>query len=228
MGLCVIGAVAAARRWREPGPGLLAAMIWPGVALFVQHALGDRVQGNWPAVIYPAAVIAALLAGARWRTAGTLLGLGLGVLVLAQFALGLVRLPGNWGELLVRPGMAQQFAKSVAGAAGNEAFVASDDYGDASLLAWYLPAQTPVVAIGNRWKEFDLPSAAALLVRAPGMLVVRQRTPPDAVDPAKTLLEKVAGVRGKQAEMLYQWQAPLTGASIKAAILPHRKNFAAG
>ena len=38
---------------------LLAALTLPGAAVFVQHALGDRVQGNWPAILYPAAAVAA-------------------------------------------------------------------------------------------------------------------------------------------------------------------------
>ena len=59
---CVGGIVIAVRRaWRtrEPAWTLLAVMTLPGAVLFMQHVLGDRVQGNWPAVIYPAAAIAA-------------------------------------------------------------------------------------------------------------------------------------------------------------------------
>ena len=59
---CVGGIVIAVRRaWRtrEPAWTLLAVMTLPGAVLFMQHALGDRVQGNWPAVVYPAAAIAA-------------------------------------------------------------------------------------------------------------------------------------------------------------------------
>ena len=63
-------------RWRAGGPGgraiprwtLLAALSPAAVLVFVEHAFGDRVQGNWPAIIYPAAVIAAAgLRSPRWR-----------------------------------------------------------------------------------------------------------------------------------------------------------------
>ena len=59
---CVPASSTAARqawRTRDPAWTLLAALTLPGGAGVRQHALGDRVQGNWPAVIYPAAAIAA-------------------------------------------------------------------------------------------------------------------------------------------------------------------------
>ena len=58
--LCVAGVVLAVRaawRSRDPAWMLLVVMTVPAVAVFVQHAMGDRVQGNWPAVVYPAAAI---------------------------------------------------------------------------------------------------------------------------------------------------------------------------
>ena len=49
------------RAWqdRDPACALLCALTLPGAMLFLQHAFGDRVQGNWPAILYPAASIAA-------------------------------------------------------------------------------------------------------------------------------------------------------------------------
>lgn len=56
-------------RWRN-GHGLLAAFVLPAVAYFVIHALHDRVQGNWPCFLYPAAAIGAarfiLRDNSRW------------------------------------------------------------------------------------------------------------------------------------------------------------------
>jgi hypothetical protein len=60
--LCMWGLVVAVRhawRSRDPRWSLLAALSLPPVLIFVQHASGDRVQGNWPAIIYPALAIAA-------------------------------------------------------------------------------------------------------------------------------------------------------------------------
>ena len=60
--LCMAGlAVAVRRAWRsrDPAWSLLAALSLPPVLVFLQHAFGDRVQGNWPAIIYPALAVAA-------------------------------------------------------------------------------------------------------------------------------------------------------------------------
>ena len=46
-------------RSREPAWTLLAALSVPPILVFLQHAVGDRVQGNWPAILYPAAAVAA-------------------------------------------------------------------------------------------------------------------------------------------------------------------------
>ncbi|WP_369407980.1 glycosyltransferase family 39 protein, partial [Roseomonas rosulenta] len=69
--LCVAGAGAAVLAWwrgRDPAALLLAALVLPGAALFLWQAMGSRVQGNWPAVLYPAAAIAAaaLLRARGW------------------------------------------------------------------------------------------------------------------------------------------------------------------
>ena len=56
--LCVAGAGAAALAWwrgRDAAALLVAALVLPGAALFLWQATGSRVQGNWPAVLYPAA-----------------------------------------------------------------------------------------------------------------------------------------------------------------------------
>src|SRR6202012_2918041 len=49
--LCMAGLVVAIRRtWgrRDPRWSLLLALSLPPIAVFLQHATGDRVQGNWP------------------------------------------------------------------------------------------------------------------------------------------------------------------------------------
>ncbi len=49
--------------WRGSRRGgerfMLAVLVWTGVAYFAEHALHDRVQGNWPCFLYPALVILA-------------------------------------------------------------------------------------------------------------------------------------------------------------------------
>jgi 4-amino-4-deoxy-L-arabinose transferase-like glycosyltransferase len=61
--------------WRATRLGsdrlMLAILIWVGLGYFFQHALHDRVQGNWPCFLYPALAILAAdaiaLSGKVWR-----------------------------------------------------------------------------------------------------------------------------------------------------------------
>ncbi|MEY4708778.1 MAG: hypothetical protein RJB58_2501 [Pseudomonadota bacterium] len=46
---------------------LLAVLTWTAIAYFLQHALHDRIQGNWPCFLYPAL---AILAADAFRTEG--------------------------------------------------------------------------------------------------------------------------------------------------------------
>ncbi len=65
----------AAGLWRATRLGsdklMLAILAWIGLGYFLQHALHDRVQGNWPCFLYPALAILAAdafaLTGAFWR-----------------------------------------------------------------------------------------------------------------------------------------------------------------
>ena len=62
-------------------------------------------------------------------------------------------------------------------------FVAVDDYGPAALLAALGPACIKLVAIEPRWSLFALPSGAAAMDGATGLLLRSQRRH-DAPDPA--------------------------------------------
>jgi 4-amino-4-deoxy-L-arabinose transferase-like glycosyltransferase len=179
---CIGGIVKAVKQgWRTRNPAwtLLALLALPGVAVFVEHALGDRVQGNWPAIIYPAAGVAgAGLQGPLWRRlTGPALGLGFGLslLLYAQATLWLVPLPAE------RDPVAGQLAGWVALAAQVDQvrqqtgarFVAADQYGLAAELARTLPDNVIVLGGGMRWTQTGLPRAD--LAGEPGILVRRAR-----------------------------------------------------
>jgi 4-amino-4-deoxy-L-arabinose transferase-like glycosyltransferase len=165
--LCAGGVVLAARRvWRTRDAGwtLLAALTVPAVAVFVQHAFGDRVQGNWPAIVYPAAAIAAAgLAGPVWhRLFRPALALGLVITLIVYAQAALAPLPANLdptARLLAGwPGFA---AEVDAMAARQHAdFIAADQYGIAAELARSSLAGMPVLGVERRWAAFDLPAAA--------------------------------------------------------------------
>ncbi|HEY4077430.1 MAG TPA: glycosyltransferase family 39 protein [Rhizomicrobium sp.] len=89
--------------WRASRPGnpkfFLAVLVWTAIAYFIEHALHDRVQGNWPCFLYPALAIVAADAfevTGRWRkisfVAAPLAAVLLAaVYVQAQFAPVLIR-----------------------------------------------------------------------------------------------------------------------------------------
>jgi 4-amino-4-deoxy-L-arabinose transferase-like glycosyltransferase len=189
--LCVAGLWHASRRVlreREPAASLLVALGVLPALVFLQHALGDRVQGNWPEIIYPAAVIAAagLAACRRWLRPGLALGFLLTLLVYVQaiaspLPLGgasdpTIRLLGGWQELART---AEIHAHEI-----GAGFVAADEYGLASELALRLPVGLPVLADDPRWQFFNLPqpATAGLSPGETGLFIrtTRRRDTPDA------------------------------------------------
>lgn len=58
--LAAIGLIRNSRpsAWSDP-LAIIVALIWPALVYFGIHAFHDRVQGNWPSFIYPAAAILA-------------------------------------------------------------------------------------------------------------------------------------------------------------------------
>jgi 4-amino-4-deoxy-L-arabinose transferase-like glycosyltransferase len=182
--LCVAGVVVAVQRaWRSRDQvwTLLAALTVLPALVFIEHAAGDRVQGNWPAIIYPAAVVAAAGVGwPRWRLPAVVLGLIITFVVYVQVALAPVALPprldpsaqrlAGWGELAAA-------VEQVRRAQGAD-FVVADQYGVAAELA-RAPGDAPMVGVGARWALLNLPHAP--LAAAPGLLV-RDARAGDPVD----------------------------------------------
>ncbi len=166
--LCVAGVWLACRRaWvvRDPRWTLLAALSLPAVAVFVEHTLADRVQGNWPAIVYPAAVIAAAgLQAPAWRrlhVPAMLLGFAITLLVYLQATLTLLPVPIRFDPLALQlagwPGLAARIDDTARQVGAD--FVASDQYSVASELAYRLPDKLAVVGVEPRWRMFDLPAA---------------------------------------------------------------------
>jgi len=174
--LCAAGVGLAAAAWvrrGESGAGLLAALTVPAAALFLWQATGSRVQGNWPAILYPTAcVAAAALTAVRWRRIGAAIGAVTVLAVAVQALFAPVRLPRGADPTLARlggwPELARE-AEAARRAAGAE-FLAAEEYGLAAELALHLPPGVPVVAIGDRWDLFTLPEpppgTVGLMVRS--------------------------------------------------------------
>ncbi len=176
--LCIAGVWRAIQARREPGAGLLLAVTLVPAAVFVEHAFGGRVQGNWPAVLYPSACLAAAGYARRgWRW-GAGIGLAMALAVYAQAALAPLALPRRLDPTLVQMGGWPALARDVAAArrAAGAGFVAGAPYGLASELAYRSNAR--VAGVGTRWALLPL---LPLPERGVGLLVVtaRRREAPD-------------------------------------------------
>jgi 4-amino-4-deoxy-L-arabinose transferase-like glycosyltransferase len=144
--------------WRSRAMLPLALTLVPA-AVFIVHALGDRVQGNWPAVIYPAAALAAALNPIPARRLAQAVGLGMAITLLAyvQAATGLLPIPPR-----LDPAARQLRGwQAMANALPHAPFIAADNYGVASELALYRPPfdSGPVFGAEPRWSLFALPRA---------------------------------------------------------------------
>ena len=205
--LCAAGIYAAARRFREGGAAaLLACLTLPSIAIFLEHALGDRVQANWPAILFPAAAIAAAAYAPRfWRPAATL-GFAITAVVYLQAATAILPLPRKLDPTLIRLGGWDALAAAVAQQAAQSpiAFVAADNYGIAAILAHALPG--PVVGAEPRWALFNLPrldlaGQNGLLVRSHRRGGAPDPAPFTSIQPAGTVLRSRDGVVAEQFDL---------------------------
>ena len=185
---------------------MLACLGGLPLLVFAEHALGDRVQANWVAVVYPACAVAAAGLDGRWgrmRTPAAALGFAITALVWMQGVAAPVPLPRRLDPTLMRLGGWPELAAATAARARDAAaaFVADDSYGDASMMARLLPADIPVIGVEPRWSYFALPSAASLASGRVGLLVrsARRADLPDpgawaAIEPAGEVVRARGGV----------------------------------
>ncbi len=224
--LAVAGVVAAARRfWREraPGDGLLLAVGALPALVFLEHAIGDRVQTNWPAICYPAALVAAggvADAWRRWMAPAAALGFAIAGLVYWQAVAAPFALPARLDPTLARLGGWREWADQIEAArqASGAAFVADENYGEAAMLAWLLPHTVVVVGVAPRWALFSLPRADQALAAAPGLLVESARR---AERPSSTGLgEVIRQRRGVTAERYRLYGLRLGDGAPPSVLLP--------
>lgn len=134
--LCVLTAV-----WRLARTRQASVLLWcliPGGLFFLFHACGDRVQANWPSVLYPVCALAAGLSGRYWRLAlssGVVMSSLVGVQALWQP----LPIPAHWNPIVRQTAGWDAFAHRVEQEAtlhGVRALVV-EDYALASILAFY-------------------------------------------------------------------------------------------
>ncbi len=227
--LCMLGLIVAVRRtWahREPRWSLLAALSVPPVLVFMQHAIGDRVQGNWPAIIYPALVVAAAGLVRPGRTSAwvgaSAVGFGITAVVYFQALTGLIPLPPGLDPIAMRLAGWDELARHVEAArrqAGAE-YVLVDGYATASELAWWLPPGGAVVATDDHWALTNLPRAA--LAGTLGLLMrdARRTDPPDPA--IWTTLELLGPVTRPGSPVFALYRATARETPAGAVTLPRR------
>ncbi|MEO9189259.1 MAG: 4-amino-4-deoxy-L-arabinose transferase, partial [Acetobacteraceae bacterium] len=230
--LCVAGAFLALRRgWRGRDPvwTLLALLTFIPAIVFVQHAFGDRVQGNWPAVLYPSAALAAAgLERRLWlrlHAPAVALGLAVTALVYVQAAAAPFPLPPRLDPIALHLAGWRDLAAQVDAArrGAGASFVASDDYGEAAELARALPG-VAVIGVEPRWSLFALPRPR--LAGKQGILVRSARRGPDidmgawASVHAVGTIERRSGTRVVEGFRLYRVIGRAQPA-VAQALLPH-------
>jgi 4-amino-4-deoxy-L-arabinose transferase-like glycosyltransferase len=207
-GFCIGGiAVSARTAWRDRDPvsTLLAALTLPAAILFLEHALGDRVQGNWPAIIYPAAAIGTVsLQAPAWRrlwSPAVILGFAITLLVYAQASFNLLPLPIRLDPIALILSGWDKFAGQISAIRqqAEATYIASDEYGVAAELAHALPA--PVIGVDPRWSLMNLPHAA--VAGQVGILVHSGSGEPDRT-PWSTMTELGDLTRGLQKFRVYR------------------------
>ena len=214
---------------------LLAATSAIPAAIFLEHALGDRVQANWPAIVYPSALLAAAAGLSerwrRWFAPSALFGLALSLLVWTQATLAPLALPMLWDPTLLRLGGWAELAQQIDAEATrqNAEFIVDDNYGQAALLARLLPKGRVVIGLDPRWSLFDLPRPNASIEGRLGLLVRTARRSDTPEDPAWSVIERLGALirarNGMVAEEFRLYRVTASGQTRGLAVMPRPKDL---
>jgi 4-amino-4-deoxy-L-arabinose transferase-like glycosyltransferase len=163
----------AVARWfraRTAATTLLIALPLPLIIYMLIHVFHDRIQGNWPAPVFPGLVLLAASAGDAWgwaRRAAAPFGIGICMLALGFLALGDLAPPlGAAGQTQGWDGLARGVAK--ASKASGADWIATTDYDTQGELAYHLGAQKVIATAERQRYAWDrpLPQGKALIVVA--------------------------------------------------------------
>ncbi len=214
------------------GPVLLTALLGVPSLVFLEHALGGRVQANWPSVLYPQAAIAAAALGGSWRcwrAPAAALGLLLTGAIWVQALWSPLPLPAHLDPALQRLAGWGRLAEGVVrvAGAGRARFVVADNYGLAAEMAWHMAPGVPVLAVGERWRWFALADATGTIAGKEGVLLRSERRKglPKTQDFTVLSLgsELVRGRDGKIAERFRLYGVRGRAGGEPVVVLPRRK-----
>jgi len=226
--LSCVGVVVAARgatRTRDPATWLLLILTLLPLPVFLQHTLADRVQANWPAIVYPSAVILATLAWPRLHRPAAALGLGLTLAIYVHAAWAILPIPEKFDPSMKRLAGWAELAREADAArrAAGLGYIAADNYSLAAILAWYLPVDVPVIGAQARFASFDLPRPD--LTGQAGLLVRSGRLADNADTRLWSTIERIGmrprGRNGISAEDFYLYRVlPVDGTDPRRVRLP--------
>ncbi|MXV44633.1 phospholipid carrier-dependent glycosyltransferase [Saccharibacter sp. 17.LH.SD] len=171
--LCGVVGLWQARR-KSP---LLLWLSLPACCLFLVHACGDRVQANWPSVIYPVFALAGGLSGFYWRTA-IASGAALSLTICGQAAWRPVPLSAHWDPILRQTAGWDSFAEGVRHLAEKDSthIIAVEDYALASILSFHLHrSESTVRVIGEDQRWVYLQKLPRLTIPQPALCLEEER-----------------------------------------------------
>jgi 4-amino-4-deoxy-L-arabinose transferase-like glycosyltransferase len=146
--------------------GVSRLLLWLTIlpaSVFLEHTLTDRVQANWVAILFPPACLAAAALPAflrrRWLTCAALSGFILTGLVYWQALAAPFPIPAAEDPTALQLAGWENFVTEAT--ASDPAFITSDDYATAAMLAYDAPNDIPVVGFdlpyNIRWRYFSYP-----------------------------------------------------------------------
>jgi 4-amino-4-deoxy-L-arabinose transferase-like glycosyltransferase len=172
---------------RKPGDDRFLLFVPVAVALlyFLQHALHDRVQGNWPCFVYPMlAILAAEAAGNARKWLAVSAAPVAAVLLLAVY----VQVTLGW-PLKNDPAarlLARDFPQAARALAQSTGTVVTSDYQTTALLRHYQP-QLKVVQINDPQRYLWAPDTEPLVGQVV-YFVEKRRARPDLVEDKTQLM----------------------------------------
>lgn len=159
----VLGVMAWWRKRDDSRLALLVALPLPLLAYMLAHVFHDRIQGNWPAPVYPGLVLLAAVAaeGGKFgwaRKWAAPLGIGVSVFALGFMALGNV-LPQQSGTAALGLGW-QKLAHDIHAkqAKVGAKWIATTDYNTQGELSLHMPG-TAIAGMAER-ERYDWPQPA--------------------------------------------------------------------
>lgn len=197
-----LGASAWLRNRGDDGLALLIAIPLPFIAYLLIHVFHDRIQGNWPAPLYPGLILLAAAiaqsASEKWTwlcKAAAPLGIVLSLAALLYLALG----QGLTGAAGLSLGWDRLSSQIVAKAqASGATWVATTDYDMQGELSYHV-RQIPVIGVSER-DRYSWPSHEAALIASPALIVVTTKHTPDLAQCFSELADLGTASRLKKAD----------------------------